>query len=205
MERKKVRDVGSDSEEREEETSPLKEVTHVQIENIGKKKLIPPGGFVVLLTLVSALGGFLFGYDTGVVSGALIKIRQTFTLDSTWLEAVVSATIAAAAVSAFFSGLLCDWIGRKPTLMIASIIFTIGAILMGVSFHAYMLLIGRIVVGVGIGMAAMSVPMYISESAPAKMRGKLVVVNVLFITGGQFVATIVDGVFSYLPHNIGWR
>lgn len=161
--------------------------------------------FLIVLTMVSALGGFLFGYDTGVVSGAIIEIRKTFVLDSTWLEIFVSVTIAAAAISAFLSGFLCDWIGRRPTLILASLIFTVGAVVLGASFHIAMLVIGRIVVGVGIGMAAMAVPMYIAESAPANVRGKLVVVNVLFITGGQFVATIVDGVLSYLGQDIGWR
>lgn len=171
----------------------------------GTSSWISPHGFLIILTVVSALGGFLFGYDTGVVSGAIIEIRETFLLNSTWLEIIVSVTIAAAAVSAFFSGFLCDWIGRRPTLILASLIFTVGAIVLGASYYIAMLVIGRIVVGVGIGMAAMAVPMYIAESAPANIRGKLVVVNVLFITGGQFVATIVDGVFSYLRPDLGWR
>ena len=160
---------------------------------------------VVVLSAISALGGFLFGYDTGVVSGAMLPIRQTFSLDSTYVELVVSVTIAAAAVSAFVAGFLCNLIGRKPTLILASFIFTIGAAVMGAAFYPWMLLVGRGIVGVGIGMAAMAVPMYIAESAPADMRGKLVVMNVLFITGGQFVATIVDGFFSYMRYDLGWR
>lgn len=162
-------------------------------------------GFLIALTVVSALGGFLFGYDTGVVSGAVIKIRETFKLNSTWLEVIVSVTIAAAALSALFSGFLCDSIGRKPTLILASAIFTAGAVILGASVNIAMLVVGRFVVGVGIGMAAMAVPMYIAESAPAGLRGKLVVVYVLFITGGQFVATVVDGAFSYLRYDLGWR
>ena len=166
---------------------------------------IEPQGFVLLLALISALGGFLFGYDTGVVSGAIIMIRDTFSLKSLWLEIIVSGTIAAAAVSAFLTGFINDLIGRKLTLIAASIIFTIGSVILGVSYHPYMLLIGRVIVGVGIGMAASTVPMYIAESAPVNMRGRLVVLYVLFITGGQFVATVVDGAFSYLQYNIGWR
>ena len=122
-----------------------------------------------------------------------------------WIELFVSITIGGAALAAFVAGFLCDWIGRRPTLILASLIFTAGAILLGASYYFAMLVIGRLVVGVGIGMAAMAVPMYIAESAPARARGKLVVVNVLFITGGQFVATIVDGAFSYLSYDIGWR
>ena len=76
---------------------------------------------------------------------------------------------------------------------------------MGAAWTPWVLLIGRIIVGFGIGIAAMAVPMYIAELAPADMRGKLVVVNNMFITGGQFIATVIDGAFSYLGLNVGWR
>ena len=171
----------------------------------GKHKGRSGIGFVVVLTVVSALGGFLFGYDTGVVSGAMLKVRAHFNLDSTWVEIIVSVTIGTAAIAAVMGGFLCDWIGRKWTLILSSAVFTVGSIVLGAAVTSWMLLIGRVIVGVGIGIAAMSVPMYIAESAPADMRGKLVVVNILFVTGGQFVATVIDGVFSYLGENIGWR
>ena len=161
--------------------------------------------FLILLTMIAALGGFLFGYDTGVVSGAMLNIKKTFHLSATWQEVIVSVTIGAAAISAAVAGVLCDLIGRKPTLIVASIVFTVGAVVMGAAVNAVMLVIGRIIVGLGIGAAAMASPMYIAESAPYHMRGKLVVLNNLFITGGQFVATVVDGAFSYLPIKIGWR
>ncbi len=178
------------------ETDPLLPKTKIKKSN---------SGFILVLTFFAALGGFLFGYDTGVVSGAMLLIRKTFNLSSTWVEVIVSATIAAAAVASIVTGFLCDWLGRRPVLILASAVFTLGAAVMAGSVNPWMLVIGRVVVGVGIGMAATTVPMYIAESAPAEMRGKLVVVNVLFITGGQFVATLVDGAFSYLPYKIGWR
>lgn len=149
------------------------------------------------------LGGFLFGYDTGVVSGAMIKIDNKFNLTAFWHELIVSVTIGAAAISAALSGLLTEVLGRKPVLIIASIVFTIGAAVTAGSPDKYVLLGGRVIVGIGIGFAAMAVPMYIAESAPPNMRGKLVVMNNLFITGGQFVATLVDGAFSEVSH--GWR
>ena len=177
--------------------------------------------FLALLTFFSAIGeltcscgivttsfcpppgGFLFGYDTGVVSGAMLLVDKEFSLTPFWHELIVGITIGAAALAAAVAGVLSDMLGRKPVLMLASVVFTAGAVLMGAAINAYMLLAGRATVGLGIGLAAMAVPMYIAESAPAEMRGKLVVLNNLFITSGQFIATIVDGAFSTVPQ--GWK
>lgn len=145
----------------------------------------------------------MFGYDTGVVSGAMIKIDNKFNLTPYWHELIVSITIGAAAISAALSGLLTEVFGRKPVLILASIVLTIGAAMTAASPDKYVLLSGRVIIGLGIGFVAMAVPMYIAESAPPDMRGKLVVMNNLFITGGQFVATLVDGAFSEVSH--GWR
>ena len=161
--------------------------------------------FLCALTFFSALGGFLFGYDTGVVSGAMLKIRKDFHLSPVDQELIVSMTIAGAAIAALVAGPLTEIFGRKPILILASTVFTLGAVLMSAAPKPLALLIGRFIVGVGVGLAAMAVPMYISESAPAAIRGKLVVMNVSFITGGQFIATLIDGAFSYLPLHVGWR
>lgn len=161
--------------------------------------------FLCSLTFFSALGGFLFGYDTGVVSGAMIKIRNDFKLTPVLEELVVSITIAGAAIAALIAGPVSDFCGRKFVLLLASLVFTLGSILMSSAPTPMVLLIGRFVVGVGVGLAAMAVPLYISESAPAAIRGKLVVVNISFVTGGQFIATLIDGAFSGLPLNVGWR
>jgi SP family myo-inositol transporter-like MFS transporter 13 len=159
--------------------------------------------YLSLLSLFSATGGFLFGYDTGVVSGAMIKIDEHFSLSAEWHEVIVASTIGAAAVASIASGIIAEWIGRKPLLLMASCVFTIGAGIMAGSVHPIMLLSGRVIVGLGIGAAAMGVPMYIAESAPTHMRGKLVVMNSLFLTGGQFIATVIDGAFSNVDE--GWR
>lgn len=107
--------------------------------------------YIYVVTVLSAVGGFLFGYDTGVVSGAMILIKTQFSLSPTWQEIIVSATIAMAWLSSLLSGYLADYFGRKPVILLASFIFTAGAILMGVALDKYMLLGGRIIVGAGIG------------------------------------------------------
>ena len=161
--------------------------------------------FLLALTFFSALGGFLFGYDTGVVSGAMLKMRDDFQLSAVYQELVVSTTIAGAAIAALLAGPFSDLFGRKPVLILASFVFTVGAVVMSAAPTPLVLLLGRFVVGVGVGLAAMAVPMFISESAPAEVRGKLVVVNISFVTGGQFIATLIDGAFSDLPLHVGWR
>ena len=161
--------------------------------------------FIGTLTLFAAVGGFLFGYDTGIISGSLLKLRVEFNLSVAWQEAVVSVTVGAAAVSSIIAGPSCDMLGRRPVLLAASVVFTIGAVIMGAAQNAVMLLMGRITVGVGVGFAAMAVPMYIAEVAPASARGKLILFNSMFITGGMFSATIMAGALSSLPLHIGWR
>lgn len=121
----------------------------LKIDSIAPKKKTPT--FVYVLTFFSALGGFLFGYDTGVISGAMMLLRNEFLLSSVWQALIVSVTVAAAAVFALIGGCLNDRAGRRPVIMSASIIFTIGALCMGIARDRYLLLAGRVVVGAGIG------------------------------------------------------
>ena len=107
--------------------------------------------FVWLLTFFSAIGGFLFGYDTGVVSGALILLKDRFGLTTTQEELFVSVAIGAACIGAFSGGFINDQFGRKFSTILASIIFTIGAIMLGVAQNVAMLMAGRLILGLGIG------------------------------------------------------
>ncbi|XP_056138363.1 proton myo-inositol cotransporter-like [Lampris incognitus] len=160
--------------------------------------------FVYVLAFFSALGGFLFGYDTGVLSGAMLLLKRQMNLSALWQELLVSSTVGAAALSALTGGSLNGALGRRICMLIASFIFTVGGVLLSVAPDKVALLAGRITVGLGIGLASMTVPVYIAEVSPPHMRGQLVTINNLFITGGQFVASLVDGAFSYL-HRDGWR
>jgi len=150
-------------------------------------------------------GGFLFGYDTGVVSGAMLLIEDDPEIqpNTLWKELIVSATVGAAWLFALIGGPSNEYFGRKPTILMASVIFTAGAVVMAISNSKEILLVGRLIVGAGIGLASMSVPMYISEASPPKLRGLLVSCNTLIITFGQFVAAVICGLFSQTEH--GWK
>ncbi|CAB1322772.1 unnamed protein product [Coregonus sp. 'balchen'] len=159
--------------------------------------------FVYVLAFFSALGGFLFGYDTGVVSGAMLLLKKEMHLTALWQELLVSSTVGAAALSALAGGALNGLFGRRICILMASFIFTAGGVVLGAAPNKEVLLVGRITVGLGIGIASMTVPVYLAEVSPPHMRGQLVTIYTLFITAGQFIASVVDGAFTYLHHN-GW-
>ncbi|XP_051238860.1 proton myo-inositol cotransporter isoform X4 [Dicentrarchus labrax] len=161
-------------------------------------------GFIYVLVFFSALGGFLFGYDTGVVSGAMLLLKKEMKLSNLWQELLVSSTVGAAALSAISGGFLNGWLGRKVCILLASFIFSTGGIILSLAPDKVVLLVGRIVVGLGIGIASMTVPVYIAEVSPSHQRGQLVTINSLFITGGQLIASVIDGALSYMSHD-GWR
>jgi MFS family permease len=125
------------------------------------------------------------------------------------VEIVVASTVLSAAFSALAGGTLLDTIGRKKTLVTASMIFVFGSILMAISFgpkHGYgMLIVGRLIVGIAIGLAADAGPLYISECAPPKMRGSLTTLFNMAVVGGQVLASFVCGCLSYLPPSYNWR
>ncbi|KAF6024403.1 SLC2A13 [Bugula neritina] len=159
--------------------------------------------FLYAFTALAAIGGFLFGYDTGIISGAILLIREDFRLNTAWQEFIVASTIGSAAVFALVGGYLNDKVGRKPVILLASVFFTSGSLCMAFADDKYMLVIGRIIVGTGIGLSSTTTPMYIAESAPAPIRGRLVSVNIVMLAAGQFIANCVAGAFSF--NSYGWR
>ncbi|XP_061780741.1 proton myo-inositol cotransporter-like isoform X3 [Nerophis lumbriciformis] len=182
-------------------------------EDDGERRLIgspsrnaaaPVGTFVYVLAFFSGLGGFLFGYDTGVVSGALLLLKREMNLNTLWQELVVSSTVGAAAVSSLSGGYLNGLLGRRKCTLVASFIFTIGGFIMTFAPNKEVLLVGRIIIGLGIGVGSMTLPVYIAEVSPPHMRGQLVTVITVLITAGQFSANVVDGAFSYMKRD-GWR
>jgi SP family galactose:H+ symporter-like MFS transporter len=163
-------------------------------------------GFVYVAVTFSALSGLLFGYDTGVISGAILFIRQQFSLSDFMVGVVVSAVLVGAVIGAGVGGDLADRFGRRKMIIIAGFIFGIGATTstVGTAILPYVtvLIAGRTIVGVGIGVASEVAPLYISEVAPAKMRGSLVSLNQLAVTIGIVVSYLVDYAFAPIE---GWR
>ncbi|KZV33658.1 Inositol transporter 4 [Dorcoceras hygrometricum] len=163
--------------------------------------------YIMKLALSAGLGGLLFGYDTGVISGALLYIREDFdSVDrKTWLqETIVSMAVAGAIVGAAMGGWINDRFGRKISILIADVLFFFGAIIMAVAPGPWMIILGRIFVGLGVGMASMTAPLYISEASPHRIRGALVSTNGLLITGGQFLSYLINLAFTHVPGTWRW-
>ena len=155
------------------------------------------------LSGMAAIGGFLFGYDTGVISGAMLPLARDFDLSPVQEEMVVSSTVLAAFVASLAGGPLNNRYGRRLVILGAASVFTVGAVIMGIAWNYESMLVGRVVVGLAIGLASLTTPVYIAEVAQPSLRGKLVTINALLVTFGQFFAGMVDGVFSRVDH--GWR
>lgn len=160
------------------------------------------GRFVYVAAVISALGGLLFGYDTGVISGAILFIEGDFALSNILVSVVVSAVLIGAVIGAAIGGYLADLVGRRKMILAAALIFIIGAIGTAFTPNVWLLIAGRIIVGLGIGIASMSAPLYISEVAPPKVRGSLVTLNQLAITIGIVVSYLID--YALAPIQ-GWR
>jgi SP family galactose:H+ symporter-like MFS transporter len=158
--------------------------------------------FIHIIVSVAALGGLLFGYDTGVISGAILFIKKSFSLSPQLQEIVVSAVLVGAVIGAVTGGRLADRFGRRRLIILSAVIFSIGAVATALTPLISLLIAGRIVVGIAIGIASFIAPMYISELAPARVRGSLVSVNQLAITVGIVVSYLVDYAFSGLG---AWR
>jgi SP family galactose:H+ symporter-like MFS transporter len=165
-------------------------------------KNAPVKGFVYYAVAIAALGGLLFGYDTGVISGAILFLKMQFHLSPTMEEIVVSAVLVGAICGASLGGALTDRLGRRSLIITAGIIFVLSSLGAAFSPTVPLLIAARIVSGIAIGLASFIAPMYIAELVPARVRGALVAVNMLAITTGIVLAYLTD---YGLAHHGGWR
>ncbi|HEV2636011.1 MAG TPA: sugar porter family MFS transporter [Actinocrinis sp.] len=142
---------------------------------------------------ITALGGLLFGYDTGVISGALLFIGKDFHgMSSTEKELLTSILLIGAVAGALLAGRVADQIGRRPTVLATAVVFAAGVLLAAFSPGYPVLLLARVVIGIAVGSASMVVPLYIGEVAPPRIRGALVSFNQLAITLGILASYLVD-------------
>ena len=158
--------------------------------------------FVYLAAGISALGGMLFGYDTGVISGAILFIKGEFALSATLEEIVVSIVLVGAVLGAGIGGILADKLGRRRSIIYTALIFSLAAIGTALVPNVRLLILGRLIVGFAIGAASFNAPLYISEVSPVRVRGQLVSFNQLAVTVGIVVSYLVGYALSGMA---GWR
>ncbi|TXT11754.1 uncharacterized protein COLE_02164 [Cutaneotrichosporon oleaginosum] len=178
------------------------EVDEAAVVVAGEDSVTP---FVWWLVSAAAISGLLFGYDTGVISGTLVVIGTDLGAKLTIIqkEAITSATTLGALLGGLGAGALSDARGRKDILFLANIVFIAGALLQAAAHSVSIMVAGRFVVGLGVGLASCIAPLYIGELAPTRMRGRLVTVNAVVCTFGQVVAYSIGALFARSP--AGWR
>jgi sugar porter (SP) family MFS transporter len=154
------------------------------------------GFWLVMVAAVIMLAGLLFGYDQGVISGALHGMQAEFDLSTTLTEVITSGVTLGALVGALAAGLLADRIGRRRTILIAAFLFCVGAMLEAAAPGTSVLVVGRFTVGFGVGVASVAAPLYAAEMAPSRLRGRYVSIYQLAITIGIFIAYAVDQVLT---------
>lgn len=165
-----------------------------------------PSRLVLILTLASSISGFMFGYDTGYISSALVNIGTDLSnkvLTSGEKEFITSATSLGALLGAFIGGIAANLVGRKKVILGSNVFFVVGTIIQLAAHTVWTMIVGRFILGWGVGIASLIAPLMLSELAPSKYRGRLIVTNGMFLTGGQLVAYFINWGLTHVKH--GWR
>jgi SP family sugar:H+ symporter-like MFS transporter len=152
----------------------------------------PNTSYVILIAGAAALGGFLFGFDTAVINGAVTALQRTFNISSAMTGFAVSSALLGSALGAFMAGPIADRLGRTKSMIIASVMFTLSAIGSGIPFGIWDFMFWRALGGVAVGIASVIAPAYIAEVAPAHLRGRLGSLQQLAIVVGIFMALLCN-------------
>jgi MFS transporter, SP family, sugar:H+ symporter len=152
----------------------------------------PSGAYVLMLAIVAALGGFLFGYDTAVINGAVVALGSAFNATSVLTGLAVSSALLGSAVGAFFAGQLADRYGRVKIMLLAAVLFVVSGLGSGLAVTIWDFMAWRLVGGIAIGAASVIAPAYIAEISPARRRGRLGSLQQLAIVIGIFIALLTD-------------
>src|SRR5438067_3497440 len=144
--------------------------------------------YVIALFTVAAIGGFLFGFDSGVINGAVDALAGAFGTQAAGTGFAVASVLLGCAVGAFLAGNLADFLGRRPTMLLNAVLFLFSAFATGAANSAVVFIAARLLGGLAIGAASVLAPMYISEVAPTRLRGRLASLQQLAIVLGLFIA-----------------
>ena len=187
----------------------LPDSTHVEVtdgDSDDSIERVATGPFVWLVAASASIAGSLFGYDTGIISAVLVYlgISLDHRLSSpNEKELITSLCSGGAFVGAIIAGMTADRFGRKGAIYVGCALFIIGAILQAAAYSIAQMSVGRLIVGFGVGSAAMVVPLYIAEIAPSNVRGRMIGLNNMSITGGQVISYGIGAAFAHV-HD-GWR
>ena len=165
-------------------------------------------GFIVLISLVATIGGFLFGFDSGVINGTVEGLQKAFHADSFGTGFNVASMLLGCAVGAFFAGRMADLYGRRSVLIVAALCFIISGWGSGIAHTSTAFVIYRIIGGLAVGAASVMSPAYISEVSPARYRGRLATVQQIAIISGLFAAFLSNYVLAGMAgssvHGLWW-
>ena len=160
--------------------------------------------WLYVVAVVASLGGLLSGFDTGVISGALLYINETWNLSDYLQGILVSSVLIGAVIGAATNGILADIFGRKKIIIATAIIFILGSILCGLAPNVYVLILSRILVGLAVGIVNFVVPLYLSEVSPKQLRGTLVSLYQWAITAGILFSYIINAAFAQAVYSWRW-
>jgi len=158
--------------------------------------------FAFFIFAFAAIGGLLYGYDLGVISGTLLFIDKEIPLTATQTSLIVSAVLGGGSIATLISGPLADWIGRKKMIFLASIILILGTIILAVAYSFSTLMLGRLIQGISVGIIIIVVPLYLAETTPKNMRGRGVTTFQLVLTLGILFAYLVN---IWFAKDENWR
>lgn len=160
--------------------------------------------WLYVVAIVASLGGLLSGFDTGVISGALLYINETWDLTDYIQGFLVSSVLIGAVIGAATNGILADIFGRKKIIIATAVIFIVGSVLCGFAPNIYVLILSRILVGLAVGIVNFVVPLYLSEVSPKQLRGTLVSLYQWAITAGILFSYVINAAFAQAVYSWRW-
>lgn len=160
--------------------------------------------WLYVVAIIASLGGLLSGYDTGVISGALLFINETWIMPDTLQGFLVSSVLIGAVIGAATNGVLADIFGRKKIILATAVIFILGSIMCAFAPNIYILILSRIFVGFAVGIVNFVVPLYLSEISPKSLRGTLVSLYQWAITAGILFSYFINAIFAQAVYSWRW-